>query len=69
MLADMEDFFTYLIVSVITISCVRNIYGFYSTDLVLRRPETSATDGRTQNPLNPINPLLNPRTLTICVIL
>ena len=21
-----------------------NIYGFYSTDLVLRRPETSATD-------------------------
>ena len=28
MLADMEDFFTYLIVSVITISCVRNIYGF-----------------------------------------
>lgn len=46
MLADMEDFFTYLIVSVITISCVRNIYGFYSTDLVLRRPKTSATDNQ-----------------------
>ena len=26
------------------ISCVMSIYGFYSTDLVLRRPETSATD-------------------------
>ena len=23
-----------------------NIYGFYSTDLVLRRPETSATDNQ-----------------------
>lgn len=46
MLADMEDFFTYLIVSVITISCVMNIYGFYSTDLVLRRPETSAMDNQ-----------------------
>ena len=26
------------------ISCVMSIYGFYSTNLVLRRPETSATD-------------------------
>ena len=25
------------------ISCVMSIYGFYSTNLVLRRPETSAT--------------------------
>ena len=25
-------------------SCVMSIYGFYSTNLVLRRPETSATD-------------------------
>ena len=26
------------------ISCVMSIYGFYSTNFVLRRPETSATD-------------------------
>ena len=26
------------------ISCVMSIYGFYSTNLVLQRPETSATD-------------------------
>ena len=26
------------------ISCVMSIYVFYSTNLVLRRPETSATD-------------------------
>ena len=26
------------------ISCVMSIYGFYSTNLVLRRQETSATD-------------------------
>ena len=35
MLADMEDFFTYLTVSVITISCVMNIYGYiHPTDTV-----------------------------------
>ena len=28
------------------ISCVMSIYGFYSTNLVLRRPETSATDNQ-----------------------
>ena len=46
MIADIEEYITYLIVSAITISCVRNMYGLYSTDLVLRRPETSATDNQ-----------------------
>ena len=38
------------------ISCVMSIYGFYSTNFVLRRPETSATVN--DNPINPLNPLL-----------
>ena len=46
------------------ISCVMSIYGFYSTDLVLRRPETSATDKHTSQHLNISTYITTPPPIT-----